>query len=45
MEKNYVRMEKYYSQKIKTLYEQLSEKDNEYKKLKRELLDLKKLGT
>ena len=45
MEKNYVRMEKYYSLKIKTLYEQLYEKDNEYKKLKKELLDLKKLGT
>ena len=45
MEKNYVRMEKFYSLKIKSLYEQLNEKDCEYKKLKKELTELRKLGT
>ena len=45
MERNYISMERYYSQKIKTLYHELNEKDNEYRKLKKELLELRKLGS
>lgn len=34
MEKNYIAMEKYYADKIKQLYNQISNKDEEFKRLK-----------
>ena len=44
MERNYLRMEKLYTQKIKNLYQQLNEKDHEYNRLRKELTDLKRIG-
>lgn len=37
MEKNYIAMEKHYADKIKQLYTQINEKDQEFKKLKNEM--------
>ena len=41
LEKNYTKMESYYTKQITDLKAQLIEKDNEYKKMTKELVGLK----
>lgn len=44
MERNYIQMEKFYAEKLKTLHLHLMEKDHEFKRLQMELMDMKQLG-
>lgn len=44
MEKNYIAMEKLYATKIKQLYQQIGEKDMQFKKLYAEMVEIKAIA-
>lgn len=44
MEKNYIAMEKIYAEKIKQLYNQINEKDEQFKKLKVKVIEVKSIA-